>query len=89
MGMPIGRRMPTSDKANHAVTSDGHLQETEMGVPIDAPAELSAVVDELLDALTAKFSSVSSELFSKMDEMSRRIDSLEANIQASNASPGK
>lgn len=31
----------------------------------DAPAELSAVVDELLNNLTSKFSAVSSEIFSK------------------------
>jgi len=31
----------------------------------DAPAELSAVVDELLNNLTTKFSAVSSEIFSK------------------------
>ena len=31
----------------------------------DAPAELTALVDELLNSLTSKFSSVSSEIFSK------------------------
>ncbi|KIN05004.1 hypothetical protein OIDMADRAFT_17807, partial [Oidiodendron maius Zn] len=38
-----------------------------------APAELSAVVDELLNSLSNKFAGVSSEIFAKMDEMSRRL----------------
>jgi heat shock factor-binding protein 1 len=48
----------------------------------NAPAELTAVVDELLDTLQKKFSTVSSSMLEKMDEMSRRLDSLEAVIQA-------
>ncbi|KAJ9629465.1 hypothetical protein H2203_001839 [Taxawa tesnikishii (nom. ined.)] len=56
------------------------------GSPSDtAPAELTAVVDDLLNQLTTKFSNISSELISKMDEMSRRLDSLEATIQANAA----
>jgi hypothetical protein len=31
----------------------------------DTPGELSAVVDELLDGLTAKFSTVSAEIFAR------------------------
>jgi len=46
-----------------------------------APAELSAVVDELLNSLSNKFAGVSSEIFAKMDEMSRRLDNLEATLQ--------
>jgi len=46
-----------------------------------APAELSAVVDELLNALSNKFAGVSSEIFAKMDEMSRRLDNLEQTLQ--------
>lgn len=48
----------------------------------DSTAELTAVVDELLGQLNSKFNSISSELLSKMDDMSRRLDSLEATIQA-------
>ncbi|TVY71341.1 hypothetical protein LSUE1_G004438 [Lachnellula suecica] len=47
-----------------------------------APAELSAVVDELLNTLSNKFAGVSSEIFAKMDEMSRRLDNLEATLQS-------
>ncbi|KAH8600225.1 heat shock factor binding protein 1-domain-containing protein, partial [Bisporella sp. PMI_857] len=46
-----------------------------------AQAELSAVVDELLNSLSNKFAGVSSEIFAKMDEMSRRLDNLEAAMQ--------
>jgi len=52
-----------------------------------APAELSAVVDELLNSLSNKFAGVSSEIFAKMDEMSRRLDNLEATLQ--NGAEGK
>ncbi|KAF2705844.1 hypothetical protein K504DRAFT_459936 [Pleomassaria siparia CBS 279.74] len=44
-------------------------------------SELTAVVDELLNQLNTKFSSISSELLAKMDDMSRRLDNLEATIQ--------
>ncbi|TAQ90257.1 hypothetical protein B7494_g1447 [Chlorociboria aeruginascens] len=47
-----------------------------------APAELSAVVDELLNSISNKFAGVSSEIFAKMDEMSRRLDNLEAILQS-------
>ncbi|KAF2786521.1 hypothetical protein K505DRAFT_368164 [Melanomma pulvis-pyrius CBS 109.77] len=46
-----------------------------------AASELTAVVDELLNQLNTKFSSISSELLSKMDDMSRRLDNLEATVQ--------
>ena len=69
----------------------------------DAPAELSAVVDDLLNGLSAKFTSVSEEIFAKsvllscssrdillminaVDDMSRRLDNLEATIQTSEES---
>jgi len=42
-----------------------------------APAELAAVVDDLLDSLSKKFATVSTEIFEKMDSMSRRLDAME------------
>ncbi|KAK5119032.1 hypothetical protein LTR62_000243 [Meristemomyces frigidus] len=53
-------------------------------------SELVAVVDDLLTQLSSKFNNLSSELIGKskpfpLDEMSRRLDILEANIQAGNA----
>ncbi|KAI1367503.1 heat shock factor binding protein 1-domain-containing protein [Xylaria arbuscula] len=45
--------------------------------------ELTTVVEELLNSLSNKFNTVSSEMFAKMDEMSRRLDNLEATLRAS------
>ncbi|KAF2486071.1 heat shock factor binding protein 1-domain-containing protein [Neohortaea acidophila] len=53
--------------------------------PDTAPSELVAVVDDLLNQLSSKFSNMSSELIGKMDEMSRRLDALEASIHGSGA----
>jgi len=61
-------------------------------------SELTAVVDDLLNQLTTKFSAISADMISKsmllmlalnaycsdniiVDEMSRRLDTLEATIQ--------
>ncbi|GAW12686.1 hypothetical protein ANO14919_020560 [Xylariales sp. No.14919] len=44
--------------------------------------ELTTVVEELLNSLSNKFTTVSSEIFTKMDEMSRRLDNLEAALRA-------
>lgn len=48
----------------------------------DDVAELNAAVEELLNSLSNKFAGVSSEIFAKMDEMSRRLDNLEATVLA-------
>jgi len=62
------------------VTDDGHL---ETHASSEAPAvELGAMIDDLLDDLTAKFDTVTNEIIAKMDDMSRRIDTLEASIQS-------
>ncbi|TFB02030.1 hypothetical protein CCMA1212_005932 [Trichoderma ghanense] len=44
----------------------------------DSSADVTAAVEELLNSLSNKFAGVSSEIFAKMDEMSRRLDNLEA-----------
>jgi heat shock factor-binding protein 1 len=54
-----------------------------------ATEELSVVIDDLLNQLGTKFSTISEELLGKMDEMSRRLDSLEAAIQAGKGGEGK
>lgn len=48
----------------------------------DPTTELSREIDELLNKLTDKFSSVSTELFAKMDEMATRLDALESSLRA-------
>ncbi|KAF2027459.1 hypothetical protein EK21DRAFT_71799 [Setomelanomma holmii] len=54
----------------------------------EGSGELAAVVDDLLNQLNTKFSTISSELLSKMDDMSRRLDNLEATIQAGEGGKG-
>ncbi|KAK5993315.1 hypothetical protein PT974_06744 [Cladobotryum mycophilum] len=44
----------------------------------DGRADVTAAVEDLLNSLSNKFAGVSSEIFAKMDEMSRRLDNLEA-----------
>ncbi|KAK1831571.1 hypothetical protein QBC39DRAFT_351006 [Podospora conica] len=48
----------------------------------DARGELTAQLEELLNTLSNKFAGVSSEIFAKMDEMSRRLDNLETQLVA-------
>ncbi|KAH9844999.1 putative heat shock factor binding protein [Teratosphaeria destructans] len=65
------------DAPNHRLTRGQN--------PDNTPSELVAQVDDLLNQLGAKFSGLSSEILGKMDDMSRRLDNLEATIQAGNA----
>ncbi|TGO49984.1 hypothetical protein BOTNAR_0410g00100 [Botryotinia narcissicola] len=58
------------------------ISTTSAATDASATAELSLVVDELLNSLSNKFAGVSSEIFAKMDEMSRRLDNLEATLQS-------
>jgi len=62
--------------------NNNRLSTTSTTTDASAPAELSAVVDELLNSLSNKFAGVSSEIFANMDEMSRRLDNLEATLQS-------
>ncbi|KAJ5832625.1 hypothetical protein N7474_000936 [Penicillium riverlandense] len=48
----------------------------------DAQGQLAAAVDELLDQLQSKFDNVSKEMFGKLDDMTRRLDELEASLTA-------
>ncbi|KAL6849535.1 hypothetical protein ACO1O0_009076 [Amphichorda felina] len=54
----------------------------------EARPDVTAAVDELLNTISNKFANVSSEIFAKMDEMSRRIDKLEAELVESKAKEG-
>lgn len=54
----------------------------------DARAELTAQLEDLLNTLSNKFAGVSSEIFAKMDEMSRRLDNLEAQLMANKDKTG-
>ncbi|KKK17748.1 hypothetical protein ARAM_001360 [Aspergillus rambellii] len=46
----------------------------------DAQGEFAAAVDELLDQLQHKFDTVSREMSGKLDDMTRRLDELEASL---------
>ncbi|KAJ5107074.1 hypothetical protein N7456_003749 [Penicillium angulare] len=54
----------------------------------DAQGQLTAAVDELLDQLQGKFDNVSKEVFGKLDDMTRRLDELEASLSASGNGDG-
>ncbi|KAM0204380.1 hypothetical protein ACHAPA_005628 [Fusarium lateritium] len=54
----------------------------------DARADVTAAVEELLNSLSNKFAGVSSEIFAKMDEMSRRLDNLESALQDNKSKDG-
>ncbi|KAH8891329.1 hypothetical protein GQ53DRAFT_746837 [Thozetella sp. PMI_491] len=54
----------------------------------DTRAEFTAQLEELLNTLSNKFAGVSSEIFAKMDEMSRRLDNLEAQLLENSKNPG-
>ncbi|KAI8932111.1 hypothetical protein NX059_010996 [Plenodomus lindquistii] len=67
--------------ADRAASDNNSLNSNSEG-----SGELTAVVDDLLNQLNAKFTTISSELLAKMDDMSRRLDNLEATIQAGDGS---
>ncbi|KAF6808369.1 hypothetical protein CMUS01_08014 [Colletotrichum musicola] len=54
----------------------------------DAKGDVNAAVEELLNTISNKFAGVSSEIFAKMDEMSRRLDKLEAELLANKEKEG-
>ncbi|CEJ81014.1 hypothetical protein VHEMI01167 [[Torrubiella] hemipterigena] len=47
----------------------------------DAHADVAVAVEELVNSLSHRFAGVSSEIFAKLDEMSRRLDKLEADLK--------
>ncbi|KAJ5952145.1 Heat shock factor binding 1 [Penicillium vulpinum] len=53
----------------------------------DAQGQLTAAVDDLLNQLQSKFDAVSTEMFGKLDDMTKRLDELEASLTAA-AAPG-
>ncbi|KAJ2973214.1 hypothetical protein NQ176_g6736 [Zarea fungicola] len=54
----------------------------------DARTELNAAVEELLNTIQNKFAGVSSEIFAKLDDMSSRLDKLEAELKEGSAKDG-
>ncbi|KAF7311995.1 hypothetical protein MIND_00211400 [Mycena indigotica] len=48
---------------------------------ISSPHELTAFVETLLEQLDSKFDEMSSQILDRMNQMSSRVDALEASIQ--------
>ncbi|KAI0977392.1 heat shock factor binding protein 1-domain-containing protein [Xylaria arbuscula] len=63
---------------------EGNKADNKTGKSSD---ELTIQVEELLNSLSSKFTTVSGEIFAKMDEMSRRLDNLEAALRANEEKP--
>ncbi|SZF02377.1 unnamed protein product [Blumeria hordei] len=67
---------------SESISKINRISVTSTAMESSAPTDdLSAVVDELLNSLSNKFAGVSSEIFAKMDDISRRLDNLEANLK--------
>ncbi|KAI0703768.1 heat shock factor binding protein 1-domain-containing protein [Cytidiella melzeri] len=63
--------IPATSTSKHTVnTSD-----------ISSPHELTAFVETLLEQLDAKFDDMSTQILDRMEQMSTRVDALEASIQ--------
>ncbi|KLU88384.1 hypothetical protein MAPG_07371 [Magnaporthiopsis poae ATCC 64411] len=76
--------------SNNNSNNNDSSQTTQGSDSEDARGELTAQLEDLLNTLSNKFAGVSSEIFAKMDEMSRRLDNLEAQLAAkaeNNAGP--
>ncbi|CDM30683.1 hypothetical protein DTO013E5_670 [Penicillium roqueforti] len=54
----------------------------------DAQGQLTAAVDDLLNELQSKFDNVSTEMFGKLDDMTKRLDELEASLAAASSGTG-
>ncbi|KAH0343944.1 hypothetical protein KCU81_g5071, partial [Aureobasidium melanogenum] len=65
------------------INKDHETTEASNSPDASSSEDLATVVDDLLNQLSTKFTNISSDLLTKMDEMSRRLDNLEASIQAS------
>ncbi|KAI4738442.1 hypothetical protein E4T50_11105 [Aureobasidium sp. EXF-12298] len=65
------------------INKDHDTTDSSNGPEASPSEDLATVVDDLLSQLSTKFTNISSDLLTKMDEMSRRLDNLEASIQAS------
>jgi len=54
---------------------------SNLATEISSPHELTAFVETLLEQLDSKFDQMSSEILDRMNQMSTRVDALEASIQ--------
>ncbi|KAJ5802920.1 uncharacterized protein N7503_005370 [Penicillium pulvis] len=76
--------MPQEDSPTKTSGEESFLSQPNS----DAQGQLTVAVDELLDQLQGKFDNVSKEMFSKLDDMTRRLDELEASLSAAGSDAG-
>ncbi|KAJ6005915.1 hypothetical protein N7451_003859 [Penicillium sp. IBT 35674x] len=76
--------MPQEDSPTKTSADESFLSQPNS----DAQGQLTVAVDELLDQLQGKFDNVSKEMFSKLDDMTRRLDELEASLSAAGSDVG-
>ncbi|EIM22172.1 hypothetical protein WALSEDRAFT_32300 [Wallemia mellicola CBS 633.66] len=81
--MSLKPAAPLSTKTN---SSTNTKKENEMD--ISSPHELTAFVEDVLNKLDTKFDVMSNTVLERMNEMSDRVDSLEASIQELVSSAG-
>ncbi|KAJ5874271.1 uncharacterized protein N7529_002701 [Penicillium soppii] len=88
-------KSPSPAKLSPKTETDSPLSQTNLRshhlltIPVtqnsDAQGQLHAAVDDLLNELQSKFDNVSTEMFSKLDDMTKRLDDLEASLIASSS----
>ncbi|CAI7584465.1 unnamed protein product [Penicillium glandicola] len=74
-------KSPSPEKLSPLSESDSLLSQPNS----DAQGQLTAAIDDLLNELQSKFDNVSAEMFGKLDDMTKRLDELEASLTASSA----
>jgi len=85
MGASSSSAPVSSAIAEASSSSAGGGSEESKSKPSDAPAELIAVVDDLLDSLSKKFATVSTEIFDRMDAINKRLDAMEQMLNSNSA----
>ncbi|PGH05367.1 hypothetical protein AJ79_06836 [Helicocarpus griseus UAMH5409] len=88
--MSTPSRRPSQLRANNNTNPENKRASLQEAITAgdESSNQLAQAVDELLDQLQDKFDKVSTEIFGKLDDMTRRLDQLEASLAlASEANP--
>ncbi|KAF8727176.1 hypothetical protein AX14_007521 [Amanita brunnescens Koide BX004] len=76
---------PAEGDKDRTPTSSGNSSTTKVGTiapsDISSPHELTAFVESLLERLNSNFDDMSNQILDRMNQMSSRVDALEAAIQ--------
>ncbi|KAH8100793.1 heat shock factor binding protein 1-domain-containing protein [Cristinia sonorae] len=72
---------PTANQQRVNGTPSAASGSADVATDISSPHELTAFVETLLEQLDAKFDDMSSQILDRMNQMSARVDALEASIQ--------